>query len=184
MIAGCVKKVTVACATVLLACLAMQAANDFSIPSWAREADPESFRVWAETFAQGRDFSAVRANYSDQFLMNVSPEAKVLLNIDSIQVEEEGSIIVISATTNGVPMSLGVQIADSEDGTTHPVSQLNGILNVTVGDTLMHMKPLAVTEQHIRYFDGKARVTIPRKFGAFVKATVDYVASSQGTLAD
>lgn len=189
----------VAAATALAA---FSAAADIEFPAWARDAgaDYDAYTNWAARcyHPMGSDGAAARPtslarlfaaggeeDFSDQFLMDVDAYADVRMRIDAIEVSDEGSLITISATTNGVPMSLGAEVeVDEEEGVTWSKPALNGHLNVTVGRSLLDMVSIAVTDNYLTFRDGKALVTIPAKYGSFVKATIDYRPSDKGALGD
>lgn len=172
-------------AAIMAAMAALSESAGIEFPAWARDAgaDYAVYTNWAaRCYHPAPDGSAPRTaralfaggeeDFSDQFLMNVDAYADVMMYIDGIVVSDEGSLITISARTNGVLMSLGYEV-DGVDGP-FSVPSINGHLNVTVGRTLTDMASIAVTDDYLTFRDGKALVTIPAKYGSLVKATIDY----------
>lgn len=143
-----------------------------AIPAWVVDgydddvtaALQEKYETWAANHAAGQTLDAEGADFSQQYLLNVDATATVALSIESIAVDDEGTHIVIAATANGVSTTL--------DG-------INGVLNVSVGNSLLELTKKAIPLDN-RSFDanGKVIVTILATDGKFVKASVDYTAAA------
>ncbi len=130
-------------------------------PAWAIDADETKFNDWVEEFG----VSDTSTNYSDQYLMNVAPSASVILQIESINVTDEGTQILIGATANG---SAEIDMAG-----------INGVLNITVSQSIAGLASAAkksIPLKNLTYKGNKAEVLIPVDDGKFVKASVDYTA--------
>lgn len=138
-----------------------------SIPDWATDVTGESvidqavsdkYATWAANVAGlGADLTQ---DCSAQFLMNVPADASVILQIESINVTDEGTQILIGATANG---STEINMAG-----------INGILNVMVAAELGSWTKKSIPAANLEFVNNKAEVLIPATDGRFVKASVDY----------
>ena len=138
-----------------------------TIPDWATDVTGQSvidqevsekYADWAKyTAGSGADLTQ---DCSAQFLMNVPADASVILQIESINVTDDGTQIVIGATANG---STEINMAG-----------INGILNVMVAAELGSWTKKSIPAANLEFVNNKAEVLIPATDGRFVKASVDY----------
>ncbi len=127
-------------------------------PAWAADADDTAFWTWAANHADGVDLTT---DYTAQYLMNVDTDKTPVLKIDSIEVTDEGSKIVVSANdgTNAIDLDA-----------------INGVLNVSVGDTLTNLTSKD-PDANATFANNKATIIIKTADGKFAKATVDFTAA-------
>lgn len=143
-------------------------------PGWADDTGDGSvtdkYWAWATDHAAGQDLYAEGADFMRQYLLNVDANLNVSLAIESVEVTDEGTVVVIAATA-------GEGTADLAD--------INGFLDVSVSDDLSDWtrKSIPLNNLDIDDVTGKATVTIPAIDGAFVKASVELV-EAQESLTD
>lgn len=135
-------------------------------PAWAADSGDGSVQDkywdWAEAHAAGQDLYAAGADYSKQYLLNVDANVTPTLHIDSVEVTDEGTKIVVSAEAGSADVDL---------------EAINGVLDVYVGNSLGSLTKKAIPAANLNYdANGKAEVIIPAQDGKFVKAGVDYSA--------
>jgi hypothetical protein len=156
--------ITVVCDTNLVV-LAGAAAQPAQKPAWAAESGDGSatdkYWVWAENHAAGQQLDAQGADYSAQYLLNVDANVTPTLHIDSIEITDEGTKIVVSAEAGSSDVDL---------------EAINGVLDVSVGSALDSLTKKSIPAKNLDFVNGKAEVIIPAADGSFVKASIDYTA--------
>ena len=129
-------------------------------PAWANDADDTKFWKWVDDNGV-TDYAST--DYTAQYLMNVDETANPVLKIDSIEVTDEGSKIVISAADGNTAIDLAA---------------INGVLNVSVGSTVTALTSKAIPAANKpEAAANKVAVIILSTDGAFAKATVDFTAA-------
>ena len=130
------------------------------MPDWAKAADAAKFWKWVDD-NNVSDYAST--DYTAQYLMNVDETANPVLKIDSIEVTDEGSKIVISAADGNTAIDLAA---------------INGVLNVSVGSKVSELTSKAIPAANKpEAAANKVAVIILSTDGAFAKATVDFTAA-------
>ena len=135
-------------------------------PAWAADTGDGSatdkYWAWAEQHAAGQNLYAEGADFSEQYLLNVDANVTPTLHIDSVEITDEGTKIVVSAAAGNTAIDL---------------EEINGVLDVYVGNALGSLTKKAIPAANLDFdASGKAEVIIPAQDGKFVKAGVDYSA--------
>ena len=148
-----------------LVVLAGEAAQPAQKPAWAADSGDGSasdkYWAWAEDHAAGQNLYADGADFSAQYLLNVDANVAATLHIDSIEITDEGTKIVVSAAAGNADVDL---------------ETINGVLDVSVGNSLSSLTKKSIPAKNLDFVNGKAEVIIPAADGSFVKASVDYTA--------
>lgn len=154
-------------ATQALTVLAGEESAQPTKPEWAEGtgdgSTSDKYWEWAENHAAGLDLDAEGADYMRQYLLNVDADQEVSLDIESVEVTDEGTCVVIAATA-------GESVASLED------ENINGYLDISVSSDLSTWTRKSIPTANIEFdANGKATVIIPATDGAFVKASVELV---------
>lgn len=137
-------------------------------PNWAEQADTDMFWDWVDNHGVD-DYDD--NDYTAEYLLNVTTGF-----------EPGPEIRIVGIEVGATATTIEVRGGNRNNDNSYPVdfSNLNGVLNVEVGDSVANLTPKAIPAENLVVDPedpGWAIITIPNADGCFFRARVDFEAA-------